>query len=467
MNDAFTPPAPRVWSVAGLSRAVSDALAARFSPVAVRGEISAFSRAASGHCYFTLRDADGGDAQLKSALFRGAAQRLSFAPRDGQRVVVRGRMALYEPRGDLQLVAESMALDGEGAWLERFMQLKARLAAAGLFDAQRKRPLPPVPSVLGVVCSAQAAAWHDVATALQRRAPHVQVVLAPSLVQGSQAPEQLVAALRQLAGLTLPEAARAAGLRGPVQAVLLVRGGGSLEDLWAFNDEAVARAIVAMPVPVVSGVGHETDFSIADFCADLRAPTPTAAAELAARPQAELLAELAAIRQRLSTVAQQRLQLAQQRTDHLAQRLDDQRQWALHGQRQRLAELAARLGRPSQRLAQARLALQSLAQGMAGSAAAQRQQHQTHLQRLADTFAQAPPRNMQWQRQHLSGLAARLNALAPQQVLQRGYAWVADAQGRALTSVAQVQAGQQLQAQLRDGVLQAQVLAVEPNPPQS
>jgi exodeoxyribonuclease VII large subunit len=464
--DGSTPPGARVWSVAGLSRAVADAVAARFSPVAVRGEITAFSRAASGHCYFTLRDADGGDAQLRSALFRGAAQRLSFSPRDGQRVVVRGRMAIYEPRGDLQVVAESMALDGEGAWLERFVLLKTRLAAAGLFDADRKRPVAAVPRVLGVVCSAQAAAWHDVATTLQRRAPHVQVVLAPSLVQGAQAPAQLVAALRQLAALADPARAAQAGLSGPVQTVLLVRGGGSLEDLWAFNDEAVAHAIVAMPVPVISGVGHETDFSIADFCADLRAPTPTAAAELAARGQADLAAELAVLSQRMQSVAQQRLQLAQQRTDHLVQRLADQCNWTLQAQRQRLREAAQSLGRPSQRIAQAQLHLTRLAQGLGHAAPTEAKRTAGALAQVAQQLHQAAPRMLLQHKQSLALLAGRLQALAPQQVLQRGYAWVADEAGRPLVSVQQVQPQQVLQAQLRDGTVQAQVLAVHPIAPQ-
>ena len=273
--------APLVWEVGALCRAVSDALQARFNPVAVRGEISGFSRAASGHCYFSIKDAGG---QIRCAMFRRAAQLMDCSPRDGELVELRGRLGVYEQRGDLQLVVESMQRAGQGALFEQFLRLKAQLEAEGLFDAARKRSLPPLPRGIGVVTSPGAAALHDVITALRRRVPHIPVVLVPALVQGAQAPASLIDALQRLYGLAQEGAGSVAGAPH-IDTILLVRGGGSIEDLWAFNDERLARTIVQSPVPLICGVGHETDFTIADFCADLRAPTPTAAAELVSQPR--------------------------------------------------------------------------------------------------------------------------------------------------------------------------------------
>ncbi|RYF70896.1 MAG: exodeoxyribonuclease VII large subunit, partial [Comamonadaceae bacterium] len=312
---------PRVWPVGALCRAVADVLESRFNPVAVRGEIAGFSRASSGHCYFSLKDESG---QLRCAMFRRAASLLDFSPREGDQVEVRGRLGVYEPRGDLQLIVESLQRAGQGALFEQFLKRKAKLEAEGLFDAARKRPLPMLPRRVGLITSLGAAALHDVVAALRRRAPHVEVILAPAAVQGVQAPADLVAALRSLY-LLLPTP----------DAILLVRGGGSIEDLWAFNDETLVRTIAQSPVPVVSGVGHETDFTLTDFCADLRAPTPTAAAELVARPQQLWLDTLALIDRRLEDAVAARL-------DRLSQRLD---------------LTASRLGRPSGFVARQRLTL--------------------------------------------------------------------------------------------------------------
>ncbi|MFN6101255.1 MAG: exodeoxyribonuclease VII large subunit, partial [Burkholderiales bacterium] len=266
-----------VWTVGALCHAISDQLKSRFGLVHVRGEISGLTRAGSGHCYLTLKDEQG---QLRCAMFRRVAESLTFDPRNGDLVEIQARCGLYEPRGELQLVIEAMRPAGAGQLHEAFLRLKAKLQAEGLFDAERKREIPPRPSVIGVVTSLSAAALHDVLTALRRRVPHIPVVISPSPVQGLEAPSSLVSALSAL--LAMPK----------VEVILLVRGGGSMEDLWAFNDEALARAIVSSRVPVVVGVGHETDFTIADFCADLRAPTPTAAAELCAL---DLASELAAL----------------------------------------------------------------------------------------------------------------------------------------------------------------------------
>ncbi|MEJ8856373.1 exodeoxyribonuclease VII large subunit [Variovorax robiniae] len=409
--------ARRVWPVGALCRAVADALDARFNPVTVRGEISGFSRASSGHCYFSLKDEAG---QLRCAMFRRAASLLDFQPRDGDQVEVRGRLAVYEPRGDLQLVVESLRRAGQGALFEQFLQRKARLEAEGLFDPARKRPIPVMPTRIGLVTSLGAAALHDVVTALRRRAPHVEVVLAPAAVQGAQAPAELVAALRALYVLTpAPDV------------ILLVRGGGSIEDLWAFNDEILARTIAASPMPLVSGVGHETDFTIADFCADVRAPTPTAAAELAAAPQALWLEALGLVGERLDDALGRRL-------DVLGQRLD-------------LA--AGRLGRPSGLVARQRLGLAHQAQRM-HHAVVSRTERLAQAQRVLQ--ADLPlkvARSLAQRQDRLGRIGDRLQLLDPALVLQRGYAWLADPQGRAITSATQLGPGDAVRARLADGTV--------------
>jgi exodeoxyribonuclease VII large subunit len=423
-NPAVT---PRIWQVGALCRAIADALEARFNPVAVRGEISGFSRAASGHCYFTLKDESG---QLRCAMFRRAAGLLDFAPRDGELVEVRGRLGVYEPRGDLQLIVESMARAGQGALFEQFLRLKAKLEAEGLFDAARKRELPLMPRGIGVVTSLGAAALHDVGTALQRRVPHIPVIVAPAAVQGAGAPAELVAALQQLYALAA---------QGRLDVILLVRGGGSMEDLWAFNDERLARTVVQSPVPVVCGVGHETDFTIADFVADLRAPTPTAAAELVAEPRAVWLGTL----------------------DLLAERLRDAVQARLDRQSQRLDRVAGRLGRPSGLVARQRLALLAYAQRLRHVASHALVKRGRDLQELERTWPQTLQRYLQGQQQRLDRAALRLQLLDPNLVLKRGYAWLSDEQGSTITRVGQTHPGQALQATLADGKVD---LTVSPRP---
>ena len=407
----------RVWDVGALCHAVAETLDARFNPVSVRGEISGFSRAASGHCYFALKD---GSGQLRCAMFRRAASMLDFAPREGDQVEVRGRLAVYEPRGDLQLVVESLSRAGQGALFEQFLQRKARLEAEGLFDPARKRALPVMPRTIGVVTSLGAAALHDVATALRRRVPHLSVVLAPSAVQGANAPAELVRALESLYAM-----------QPALDAILLVRGGGSIEDLWAFNDETLARTIARSPVPVVSGVGHETDFTIADFVADLRAPTPTAAAELIAAPRDVWLNALSSLEDQLTDAVGRRL-------DTLSQRLD-------------LA--AGRLGRPSNAVARQRLALTQESQRLRYAIASQRDRL---AMRQRDAEAALLPALAGYVRQRSERLdrhAAHLRLLDPALVLQRGYAWLTDSQGRAITSAQQAAKGDTLSAQLADGAI--------------
>jgi len=409
--------APRTWAVGALCRAIADSLEARFNPVAVRGEVSGFSRAASGHCYFSLKDAQG---QIRCAMFRRAASLVDFQPRDGDLVEVQGRLGVYEPRGDLQLIVESLSRAGQGALFEQFLRLKAQLEAEGLFDAGRKRDLPALPRGIGLVTSRGAAALHDVLTALQRRAPHVPVVLAPAAVQGAQAPGELVTALHSLYGLAHA---------GVIDVILLVRGGGSIEDLWAFNDERLARTIVQSPVPLVSGVGHETDFTIADFCADLRAPTPTAAAELAAQPRELWLGALELAQDRLGGAVERRIDLASQRLD----------------------AAAARLGRPSGRLAEQQARLARSAHRLRYAVAARLQQGRADMDRVQVAQASALARRLERSRHRIEQHRLRLELMDPQLVLQRGYALLTDEQGHTVMKVGQTRLGQALRATLSDG----------------
>ena len=430
MNEPFSTPTavqtPRAWSVAGLLLAVADALSARLGAVTVRGEISGFMRAASGHCYFSLKDSEGQAALLRCAMFKRAAGLLDFKPADGQQVELRGRITVYESRGELQCVVEAMQRLGTGSLFELFLRLKARLAAAGLFNAERKRALPTHPRQIGVVTSLGAAALHDVLTALARRSPQVGVVVYPSLVQGPDAPAQLVAAIAL------------AEQRAEVDVLIVCRGGGSLEDLWAFNDEAVVRAVAACQIPVVCGVGHETDVTLAELAADLRAPTPTAAAELAAPLRSEALDSLTQLARTLRAAVGRRL-------DRQGQRLD---------------RVALQIGRPARLLAQQAARLDALRARQTQAL----QQALASRQRRLDELGLRGVNGLQSQRrqqaERLDRLALRLAALDPQRVLARGYAWLADATGRPVTQAAGLQAGATLSAQWADGRAEVQVLGV-------
>lgn len=417
--------------MAALLVATADALAARFGAVVVRGELSGFSRAASGHCYFALKDAEGAPALLRCAMFRRAASLVDFAPADGQQVELRGRLGVYEARGELQMVVEAMQRVGTGALYEEFLRRRAKLAAEGLFEDSRKRALPRHPQALGVVTSLGAAALRDVLTAFARRAPQVRLVIYPCLVQGAEAPASIVDALH------------AAGQRAEVDALLLVRGGGSLEDLWAFNDERVVRAIAASPLPVLCGVGHETDVTLADLVADLRAPTPTAAAELAAPVQAELLAQLG--------LAARQLQQAVQRTlDNRSQRLD---------------QLVLRLGQPARGLAGQQQALAALARRLGQARGRHLERQEEALRQRAQRLQRATHQRLHHEPLRLQATATRLAAQDPAQVLQRGYAWVENLEGRPVTSVQALRQGQAVRAVWADGRATAEVLQVEPLPP--
>ncbi len=418
---------PKIWQVGALCRAVADALDARFNPVAVRGEITGFSRASSGHCYFSIKDPSG---QIRCAMFRRAASGLDFSPVDGEMVELRGRLTVYEPRGDLQLIVESMSLAGQGALFEQFLVLKAKLAAQGLFDAARKRPLPVMPRAIGVVTSLGAAALHDVMTTLQRRAPHIPVLLAPASVQGANAPQELVAALESLYRLAT---------QSPIDVILLVRGGGSMEDLWAFNDEQLVRTLAQSPVPVVCGVGHETDFTLADFVADMRAPTPTAAAELVAQPRDAWLGALDGMARRLQDAAYRRI-------DRLNQQLD---------------LTASRLGRPSARLGERRLRLAGSAQRLQFLSEQLLRQRQQELQQLQVALPQALERGLSRAQERFQRAQLQLGLLDPTLVLQRGYAWLSNEQGETISHVRQARLGQTLHATLADGELDLTVAGLK------
>ena len=422
---------PMAWSVSALLLAVSDALAARFGSVTVRGELSGFTRAASGHCYFTLKDSSGAGAGLRCAMFRRSASMLDFAPQDGQQVEIRGRLSVYEARGELQMVAEHMRRMGAGSLYEEFLRLKARLEGQGLFDPGRKRPLPRFPLTVGLITSASGAALHDVLTTLARRAPHVQVVLYPSLVQGAEAPAALCQALQT------------ANQRAEVEVLLLCRGGGSLEDLWAFNDERVVRAVAASALPVLCGVGHETDLTLADLAADLRAPTPTGAAELVAPARDAQWQGLLQAAARAQTAAHRRL-------DRCAQDLDLR---------------ALRLQQPGQRLRLQQAGVAALQARLSQGVMHQLRQAATNLQQQRDGLARASARSIEREANRLQVLRSRLDALNPQRVLARGYAWVEGPEGKARTSVLGLKPGDVLTAVWADGRAGMTVESVHQDPP--
>ena len=438
---------PEILSVSQLNQAVSRLLERSFPLAWVSGEISNFTRAASGHWYFTLKDAG---AQVRAVMFRGRAQYVDFAPREGDKIEVRATVSLYAPRGDFQLNVETMRRAGVGNLYEAFLQLKARLAAEGLFEPARKRTLPAFPRTVGIITSPQAAALRDMITAFRRRAPHVQLVLYPTLVQGDGA------------GAQIAQAIATASARAECDLLIVGRGGGSLEDLWCFNDERVARAIAACPVPVISGVGHETDFTIADFVADLRAPTPTAAAELAATPRADWLAELGQHADDLVAAMRRQLDERAQTLDWLARRVQSP-EAAIGQQRLKLDALRARLQHATDTpLAQTRFAL---------SQAAQRLQHALPDTRLKRTQLAARGERLFAGFQacrvsaahRLSAMQAQLELLAPQRTLERGYAIVQDEQGQVLRDTAQLTAPQTLSLKLASGSAKIDIARVTPD----
>jgi exodeoxyribonuclease VII large subunit len=443
--------ARRIWPVRELVGQVRELVEQEWGDVWVEGEISNFRPAPSGHVYFTLKDAD---AQLPVVLFRRQAMLLRFRPEDGLHVLVRGRVSVYEQRGQMQLVAETMEPVGAGSLQLAFEQLKARLKAEGLFDAERKRPLPAFPRTVGIVTSPTGAVIRDFLNIVGRRDSGLNILIYPVSVQGDSAPEEIEAALAELNASCM------------VDVIVIARGGGSLEDLAAFNSERVARAIASSGLPVVSAVGHETDFTIADFVADLRAPTPSAAAELITEAQHRIAEHLAEQEHRLERAARFQLLQARQRLTRLPvsrtegriqallhrleQRLDDlslRQEGAVSGQlrgyQHYVADLAAAVLRhdPRQGLAQARERL-----------AACRTRLDRSLERLLHNSAA-----------NVRALNARLQSLSPLAVLDRGYALVLDATGGLVRSTTQISSGDQVTTRLSDGAFTSRVEATAPN----
>ena len=416
---------PRIWEVASLCRAVADLLDARFNPVAVRGEISSFTRASSGHCYFTLKDPAGQNSgQIRCAMFRRAAGLMDFAPQEGMLVEVRGRLDVYAARGELQLVIESMQRAGQGNLFEQFLKTKARLEQEGLFAADRKRALPVMPRRIGVVTSLGAAALADVIATLRRRAPHVPVVIANAAVQGPAAPAELISALQALYADSVAS-----------DVILVVRGGGALDDLMAFNDELLARVLAQSPVPIISGVGHETDFTITDFVADHRAATPTAAAEMAVMAQMESLEMLDALERHLTRAMERRFDREQQRLDGLS----------------------AQMARPSHLLAGWAPVLNGLTQRLRQSVNQNLKSHAGQLAPLAQRLPTGVSIGLRQHHHNLAQLANRMEAADPQRVLDRGYAWVTDEQGRVVRTPAALRPQQPLNLRLSKGQIGVRV----------
>lgn len=437
---------PPVLTVSALNQAVARMLERNFPLAWVSGEISNFTRAASGHWYFTLKD---DAAQVRAVMFRGRAQYAGFNPREGDKVEVRALVTLYAPRGDYQLNVEAIRRAGVGNLYEAFLQLKEKLNTEGLFDPARKRPLALFARTIGIVTSPQAAALRDILTTLRRRAPHVNVILYPTPVQGEGA------------GQKIAQAIRTASDRAECDTLLVCRGGGSIEDLWSFNEEVVARAIVACSMPVISGVGHETDFTIADFAADLRAPTPTAAAEMAAAPRADWLATLQSSADDLTRAFRRHVADKGQTLDWLSRRLISPSAYISH-ERLKLRGLQTRLAHATRTpLSQARYTLSHLQTRLAAQlprtdAARARLNEDTRRigTRMSTMIAQ--------RRQALGALAAQLELLNPQRTLERGYAMVLDSKGRIIRAPKDLKPRDIVTMRLAEGGAEVGIATVQP-----
>ena len=435
---------PRVYSVSELTRELKAILEGRFPSVLVKGEVSNLRTPSSGHLYFTLKDAD---ACIDAVLFRTEARRLRFSVQNGLSLVARGRLALYEPQGRYQLVCDTVQPLGAGALQIAFEQLKERLQKEGLFEATRKRKLPFLPRRVAVVTSPSGAAVHDFLRVLHRRHPNLAVLVVPARVQGEGAAQEIARGIVR------------AAKQPRVDVVVVARGGGSLEDLWAFNEEVVARALCACPVPTVSAVGHEIDVTIADYCADVRAPTPTAAAEIIARVKDELVVDLAQRKARLGRAMRAQLERKLGHLDKLRARVADPRR--LIGDRK------LRLDRARQRLEDLfhdHLAgREQMLRGWRERLQAQHPREKLHrlereVARLEERLKALARRALAARRHRYEGLTARLDALSPLKVLARGYAVAFDERGHALVQAAQVRAGERVRVRLHEGELSAQVI---------
>ncbi|MGE6293659.1 exodeoxyribonuclease VII large subunit [Aeromonas media] len=435
----------QIFTVTRLNSAVRMILEQDLGLVWLTGELSNLAMPSSGHWYFSLKDIS---AQVRCAMFKGNNRRVPFRPQDGMQVLVQARVSLYEPRGDYQLIIESMQPAGDGMLALRFEELKRRLGAEGLFDEGRKRPLPREPRAVGLVTSATGAALHDMLTVLGRRAPDLPVFIYPTQVQGSAAIGQIVAAIAL------------ANRRAEVDVLIVGRGGGSLEDLWCFNEEAVARAIAHSTIPVVSAVGHEVDVTISDFAADLRAPTPSAAAELVAPDRSARAQRLVHLKQRLVQAISRRQTAARHGFVLLHKRLDHQDpKRRLEQQSQRLDELSGRLQQllnlrlhqGERRLANLELRLQ--ARSPEKLLAAGKRRHQLAQERLHTLMN----KRQDLAAHRLAMLSARLDGISPLATLGRGYSITRTPNGEVISRAAQVSPGQQLVTTLAEGALRVRV----------
>lgn len=449
----FAPTPPLIFTVSRLNQQVRELLESEMGQIWLTGEISNFSQPASGHWYFTLKD---DRAQVRCAMFRNGNRRVTFSPRNGQQVLVRASLTLYEPRGDYQLIAESMQPAGDGLLQQQFEQLKQRLSAEGLFDQAHKQPLPAPARRVGIITSASGAALHDILNILRRRDPSLPIVIYPTPVQGQDAPAAIVRAIET------------ANRRQECDVLIVGRGGGSLEDLWSFNDERVARAIFASALPIVSAVGHETDVTIADFVADLRAPTPSAAAELVSRNQLELARQLQAQRQRLEMAFDYYLAQRQQILARLQHRLQQQHpHLRLARQQTALLKLRRRLDDSLQaqlRLAQRRQ--ERVLHRLTQQAPLPRiNRAQQHMQALRYQLQQAITRRLNGQQQKFGMLCSQLEAVSPLKTLARGFSVTTDARGALIKHIGQVRPGDVLVTRLDDGWIDSQVAGIRPADP--
>ena len=469
----FTEPTPapeekqqqKIWTVRALVSNLCQTVERSHPNVWVEGEISNCRPASSGHIYFTLKD---GDAQLPIVLFRTQAMRLRFRPTDGLSVLVRGRISIYESRGQLQLIADTLEPRGEGALRIAFDQLKARLAAEGLFTPSRKRPLPPFPQTLGLITSRTGAVLHDVTTILRRRHQNLNVIVYPASMQGANSPAQVIAAIRffnqALESATEAGAPRLAsqmwvrffGQQPPPDLILIARGGGSFEDLACFNDEALARAIAASVLPIVSAIGHETDFTIADFVADHRAPTPSAAAEIITAHQHQIASRITQLAARLTRAARYQLLQAHQRFNRVSSEAAFLRLQQIFNKRQQhLDDLTSRLTYATtnaHRQLSLHLAdLESRLQQQ--SPTARLHNNQRRYDRASHALLLAPQNFLRESRRRLQTAEARLHTLSPLAVLQRGYAIVTLPNGQIITNASQTPIGAETQTHLAHGTL--------------
>lgn len=444
-NYVVSQPVEQIWSVSQLNQQVAELLQTQFSRIWVRGEISNFTQAASGHWYFSIKD---GSAMVRAVMFRSRALATGLIPKVGDQFEFRVNVTLYEARGDYQLQVESLRRAGRGDLHEAFLFLKEKLAAEGLFDASIKLPLSVMPKAIGVVTSLAAAALRDVLTTLQRRAPHIPVIIYPAPVQGKDAAPHLVRAVQ------------AAVERGEIDSLLLVRGGGSIEDLWSFNDETLARTVAASPIPVICGVGHETDFTICDFVADVRAPTPTAAAELVCQSREYCLDTVQATFQGLDAAMQRLLERNAMRLDRAVAGLVSPQQ-RLRQQSERLQAVlnrAVRAGAASPERAHSRLALLS---GRLNHCAPGTSQRRDRLEALVSRLSSWAVRYPEMSRRRLQVAEQTLHALSPRQVLARGYAIVRNGNQEVIKNALDLSAEETISVEFDRGTAQVSVVKTQ------